>query len=35
MKRRILAILAYMLPTFPLVFLWHPTILANALTEPE
>jgi len=35
MKKRILAIWGYMLPTCPLMFLWHPTILANALTEPE
>lgn len=29
MKRRVLAILAYMLPTFPLGFLWHLTIFAD------
>ncbi|MGB8598911.1 MAG: hypothetical protein WCD07_06585 [Burkholderiales bacterium] len=29
MKKRILAILAYMLPTFPLGFFWHLTIFAN------
>lgn len=35
MKKRILAILAYMLPSFPLMFLWHLTILADAFTAPE
>lgn len=29
MKKRILAILAYVLPTFPLGFLWHLTIFAD------
>ena len=29
MKKRILAILAYMLPTFPLGFFWHLTIFAD------
>jgi len=29
MKRRILAILAYMLPTFPLGFFWHLTVFAD------
>lgn len=29
MKRRILATLAYMLPTFPLGFFWHLTIFAD------
>ena len=29
MKKRILATLAYMLPTFPLGFLWHLTIFAD------
>lgn len=29
MKRRILAVLAYMLPTFPLGFLWHLTMFAD------
>ena len=29
MKKRILAILAYMLPTFPLGFFWHLTIFAG------
>lgn len=29
MKKRILAILAYMIPTFPLGFFWHLTIFAG------
>lgn len=29
MKKRILAVLAYMLPTFPLGFFWHLTIFAG------
>lgn len=29
MKKRILAVLAYMLPTFPLGFFWHLTIFAD------
>ncbi len=29
MKNRILAVLAYMLPTFPLGFFWHLTIFAD------
>lgn len=29
MNKRILAVLAYMLPTFPLGFFWHLTILAD------
>lgn len=29
MKKRILAILAYMLPTFPLGYFWHLTIFAD------
>jgi hydrogenase-4 membrane subunit HyfE len=29
MKKRILAVLAYMLPTFPLGYFWHLTIFAN------
>jgi hypothetical protein len=29
LKRRILAVLAYMLPTFPLGFIWHLTIFAD------
>ena len=29
MKKRILAVLAYMIPTFPLGFFWHLTIFAN------
>src|SRR5258706_1571918 len=29
MKKRIMAILAYVLPTFPLGFLWHLTIFAG------
>ena len=29
MKKRILAVLAYMLPTFPLGFFWHFTIFAD------
>ena len=29
MKKRVLAVLAYMLPTFPLGFLWHLTIFAD------
>ncbi len=29
MKKRILAILAYMLPTFPLGFFWHLTVFAD------
>ena len=29
MKKRILAVLAYMLPTFPLGFFWHLTIFAE------
>lgn len=29
MKKRILAILAYMLPTFPLGFVWHLTLFAD------
>jgi predicted membrane protein len=29
MKKRILAILAYVLPTFPLGFFWHLTVFAD------
>ena len=29
MKKRVLAVLAYMLPTFPLGFFWHLTIFAD------
>lgn len=29
MKKRILAVLAYMIPTFPLGYLWHLTIFAD------
>src|SRR5688572_3741176 len=29
MNKRILAVLAYMLPTFPLAFLWHLTVFAD------
>lgn len=29
MKRRFLAVLAYMLPSFPLGFLWHLTVFAD------
>ena len=29
MKKHILSILAYMLPTFPLAYFWHLTIFAN------
>lgn len=29
MKKRILAVLAYMIPTFPLGYLWHLTVFAD------
>ncbi len=29
MKKRVLAVLAYVIPTFPLGYLWHLTILAD------
>ena len=29
MKKRVLAVLAYMLPTFPLGYLWHLTVFAD------
>jgi hypothetical protein len=29
MKRRILAVLAYVIPTFPLGYFWHLTVFAN------
>lgn len=29
MKKRVLAVLAYMLPTFPLGFFWHLTVFAD------
>lgn len=33
MKRRILAVLAYMLPSFPLGYLWHLTLFADRYRE--
>lgn len=33
MKKRLLAVLAYMLPTFPLGYFWHLTIFADYYTS--
>lgn len=35
MNKRILAVLAYMLPTFPLGFFWHLTVFADYYTSLE
>jgi hypothetical protein len=29
MKKKVLAVLAYMIPTFPLGYLWHLTVFAD------
>jgi hypothetical protein len=35
MKKRVLAVLAYLLPTFPLGFLWHLTVFADYYASLE